>query len=132
MELYVIFYADSIKAFDLRTKEFLAQIELINDFDKVEENKNTPYSFFLLKESERVYEVKFSLLNQIQKVQTKSGYILHIGIINELEKGFYTGLYEFGTFNLKNDEIILEKTIIRNSISYGLFHNNHFLVCRSD
>lgn len=133
MELYVIFYADCVKVFDLRTKDYLTQIDLIDDFDKVEENIHTSYSFFLLKDTEQVYEVKFSLLSQVQKVQTKAGYILNIGTYFKESRGFYVGLYEFGTFLVKNDDLIIENSIPSDSVSYGILNeqNNQFIVCRS-
>ncbi len=131
LKLYIIFYPREIKIFDLHTKELLLQEELTEDYDIIEQDSDKKYSYYLMKGENFVYNIIFSLLREVQKIKTDAGYILNVG--RSLSKGFYAGLYEFGSFIFDNKTIQLEKRIAHENLSYGLLHekSNLFYICRS-
>ena len=130
LQLYVIFYPQEIKVFDLHTKELLLQKEITDDYDAIEADPEKKYSYYLKKDENIVYNILFSPLKEYQKLTTEAGYILHVGSTNS--RGFYAGLYEFGSFTFEKEVIKQEKWIAHNNISYGLLHeeNNLFYICR--
>lgn len=130
LELYLLFYPQSVKIHDLSTKNLLKEIPIDEDYDEVEPIDQSNFSFLLKKNDKEIYIISFKLLRKVTSIKTKAEYILQLG--SSENTYYYVGLYEFGTFKLTNHKMFIEKTVETESTSYGIFNQRKktFYICK--
>ena len=137
LDLYLIFYPNELKIFDLYSKDLLLTQEIPTeyDYDFIYHTEIQNLIFILKKGENEVLKVSLRPVDMKNKIKTNASYILNLGIDSYEDFsniGFFTGLYEFGTFEIEKNTINITKSVELDSISYGLISEigRKFYICR--
>ena len=105
------------------------------DYDFIYHTEIQNLIFILKKGENEVLKVSLRPVDMKNKIKTNASYILNLGIDSYEDFsniGFFTGLYEFGTFEIEKNTINITKSVELDSISYGLISEigRKFYICR--
>ena len=130
LQVQIIFKPDYIRILDLKTKRLIQKIPLDKEFTKIKRERKRKYSFLLFQNGNYVANLYTGLERSI-KAKTHAEFIVQVGTSRKTK--YFIGLYEFGTFFIQQSKIKIDKSVIHDSMSYGLFNDNNktFLLARA-
>ncbi len=123
LDLSVTVHANEIELFEASTGSFIYTHPLKSDAQVSKVYVISPELVLFKGTDGRVYEVKVSLLGQRSTLSTKDEYILALQYEEELAIGAHFGLYGWGLFTVKENELLSlffqETEALRTGLLYG-------------